>query len=37
MNQEKHHKEKTFKEEYLKLLNDFGIEFKNEHLFEFYE
>lgn len=37
MNQEKHHKEKTFKEEYLKLLNDFGIEFKNEYLFEFYE
>ncbi len=37
MTQEQHHKEKTFKEEYLKLLNDFGIEFKNEYLFEFYE
>ena len=36
-NQEEHHKEKTFKEEYLKLLNDFGIEFKNEYLFEFYD
>jgi len=37
LTQEEHHKGKTFKEEYLKLLNDFGIEFKNEYLFEFYE
>ena len=37
MNQEEHHKKKTFKDEYLKLLQDFGIEFKNEYLFEFYD
>ena len=37
MNQEDHHKGKTFKDEYLKLLSDYGIEFKNEYLFEFYE
>ena len=37
MTQEEHHKGKSFQEEYLKLLNDFGIEFKNEYLFEFYE
>lgn len=37
MSQEDHHKTKTFREEYLKLLNDFEIEFKNEYLFEFYE
>jgi len=37
MNQEEHHKSKTFKDEYLKLLHDFGIEFKDEYLFEFYE
>ncbi len=37
MNQEKHHQEKSFKEEYMKLLADFDIEFKNEYLFEFYE
>jgi REP element-mobilizing transposase RayT len=37
MNQEKHHQGKSFKEEYMKLLADFDIEFKNEYLFEFYE
>jgi putative transposase len=33
---ETHHKEKTFREEYLELLKKFEVEFKNEYLFEFY-
>ena len=37
MNQEQHHKNKTFKEEYLQLLKDFDIEFQNEYIFEFYD
>ena len=37
MNQEKHHYKKSFKEEYLEMLSAFGIEFKNEYLFEFYD
>jgi len=37
INQEQHHKKKTFKEEYFDLLKKFEIEFKNEYLFEFYE
>lgn len=37
LNQEAHHKKKSFREEYLALLNAFEIEFKNEYLFEFYE
>jgi REP element-mobilizing transposase RayT len=39
LKQEEHHKREanTFKEEYLKILKDFNIEFKNEYLFEFYE
>ena len=37
MNQEEHHKRKTFKEEYLDLLKKFEIEFKDEYLFEFYD
>ena len=38
MKQEEHHKDKlSFKEEYLKMLNDFGIEFENTYLFEFYD
>ena len=36
MNQEQHHKQITFKEEYLEMLENFKIEFKNEYLFEFY-
>ena len=35
--QEKHHKKKTFKEEYLELLKKFEIEFKEEYLFDWYE
>jgi hypothetical protein len=32
-NQEEHHRIKTFKEEYLELLNDFGIEYNEKYLF----
>ena len=37
MNQEEHHKTEPFKEEYLGLLRKFGIEFKDEYVFEFYD
>ncbi|GIV41664.1 MAG: IS200/IS605 family transposase [Vicingaceae bacterium] len=37
INQEKHHKNKTFREEYLELLRRFEIEYKNEFVFEFYD
>src|SRR5215813_1965371 len=33
INQEKHHKSKTFREEYLELLRRFEIEYKNEFVF----
>lgn len=34
LNQEMHHKKKTFKEEYLEMLHKFEIEFKDEYVFE---
>lgn len=37
MNQEAHHKAKTFKEEYLKMLSDFEVEYDEKYLFEFYD
>lgn len=37
LNQEKHHKLKTFKDEYLKLLEKFGIAYDNKFLFEWIE
>ncbi len=37
MNQEKHHQNRTFKEEYLAILQNFGIAFDNQYLFEFYD
>ena len=37
LNQEKHHSKKSFREEYMEMLNAFEIEFKNEYLFEFYD
>lgn len=37
MQQEKHHKKRTFREEYLEILDKFDIKFENEYLFEFYE
>jgi len=33
-NQKEHHKKRSFKEEYVRFLKDFEIEFKNEYLFE---
>jgi putative transposase len=36
MNQEEHHKILTFKEEYLKMLNEFEVEYNEKFLFEFY-
>jgi len=36
-NQEEHHQKRTFREEYLKMLTDFGIEYKEPYLFEFLE
>ena len=37
LNQPTHHKKRTFKDEYLDLLNKFGIEYDEKYLFEFYE
>ena len=37
MNQEEHHKTKSFKEEYMKMLTDFAVEYDDKYLFEFYE
>lgn len=37
INQPEHHKKTTFKEEYLKILNKFDIQFDEKYLFEFYE
>jgi putative transposase len=36
-NQEKHHRRKSFKNEYLTLLRKFEIEFKEEYVFQFIE
>ncbi len=37
LNQESHHKIKTFKEEYIGLLNESGIEYNEKYLFEWIE
>ena len=37
LNQEKHHKKKTFKEEYLAFLEKFEIDYNEEYLFEWIE
>jgi len=36
-NQKEHHKERTFKDEYLAFLSAFKIEFNNKYLFDFLE
>jgi len=36
-NQERHHKRRSFREEYLTLLKKFEIEFKEEYVFKFLE
>jgi REP element-mobilizing transposase RayT len=37
LEQEKHHKKRTFKDEYLEMLIKYEIEFKNEYVFEWIE
>ncbi len=37
MNQEEHHHKKTFREEYLDILETFEINFNEQYIFEFYE
>ncbi|MDQ8005854.1 MAG: IS200/IS605 family transposase [Pedobacter sp.] len=37
INQEEHHRGKTFREEYLEMLKKFEVEFKDEYVFDFYE
>ncbi|MGQ9644419.1 MAG: IS200/IS605 family transposase [Ignavibacterium sp.] len=37
LNQELHHKKRSFREEYLELLKKFEIEFDEKYLFEFFE
>jgi len=37
LNQEDHHRKKTFREEYLQFLNKFGIEYDKRFLFEFHD
>ena len=36
-NQEKHHKKKSFKEEYLAYLKNFNVEYDEKYLFEWYD
>jgi putative transposase len=36
LNQEEHHKKKTFREEYIDFLNEYQIDFKQEYIFEDY-
>jgi len=37
MTQEEHHRTKSFKEEYLKMLNDFEVVYDDKYLFEFFD
>ncbi|MFN8288404.1 MAG: IS200/IS605 family transposase [Chitinophagales bacterium] len=37
MNQEEHHRNKSFKEEYMSLLTNFEIPFDSKYIFEFYD
>ncbi len=36
LNQEQHHKKKTFREEYLEMLKKYDVSFKEEYLFDFF-
>ncbi|MDD5571470.1 MAG: IS200/IS605 family transposase [Bacteroidales bacterium] len=36
LNQQIHHKKKTFKEEYLEFLEKFEVEYNNDYLFDFF-
>ena len=37
LNQEKHDHKKTFKEEYLEMLDKFEVQYKNEYLFDLFD
>ena len=37
INQKEHHKKETFKEEYVRFLEEFKIEYQSEYLFDFHE
>lgn len=37
LNQEQHHKKKTFKDEYIEFLKKFEIEYEEEYLFAWYD
>jgi len=37
VNQEDHHKKRTFREEYLEFLRSYNIEYNEQYLFEFYD
>ncbi len=37
MNQKQHHKNVSFKDEYIGFLNEFNIEYKPEHLFDWFD
>lgn len=37
LNQEKHHKKKTFKQEYIEFLKKFEVEYDEKYLFEWYD
>ena len=37
LNQEEHHRKKTFREEYINFLNEFKIDYNEKYLFEWYE
>ena len=37
LNQEEHHKKKTFKKEYLEFLKKFEVEYDEKYLFEWYD
>lgn len=37
LNQEQHHKKKTFKEEYIQFLKKFEVEYEEKYLFEWYD
>ena len=37
LNQEEHHRKKKFREEYIELLEEFGVEYNEKYLFEWIE
>lgn len=37
INQEEHHRIKSFREEYIKMLTDFEVDYQDKFLFEFYD